>query len=41
MPIKVYYNEDDQLKQVKKDMIADNSEFKKFRVVENLDDRVM
>lgn len=41
VPIKIYYNPDDALKQVKKDMIGDSSEFKKFRVVENLDDRVM
>ena len=41
MPIKVFYNEDDKLKQVKQDMIKDNAEFKKFRVVENLNDRIM
>lgn len=41
VPIKVFYNEDDKLKQVKQDMIKDNAEFKKFRVVENLNDRIM
>ncbi len=29
------------MKQVKQDLIGDHSEFKKFRVVENLEDRVM
>jgi protein-histidine N-methyltransferase len=41
VPIKVYYNSDDQMKQIKQDMISDHSEFKKFRVVENFEDRVM
>jgi phage terminase large subunit len=41
VPIKVYYNENDALKQVKQDMISDHSEFKKFRVVDNFDERVM
>ena len=41
VPLKVYYNIDDQLKQVKQDLIKDNSEFKKFRVVENFEDKIM
>ena len=41
VPIKVYYNTDDQFIAVKKEMINDNSDFKKFRVVENLEDKVM
>ena len=41
VPLKVYYNVDDQLKQVKQDLIKDNSEFKKFRVVENFEDKIM
>ena len=40
-PLKVYYNVDDPMKQVKQDMIKDRSEFKKFRVVENLEDKIM
>ena len=41
VPLKVYYNEDDPLIKVKKEMINDNADFKKFRVVENLEDKVM
>lgn len=41
VPIRVYYNEDDKLKQVKQEMIKDPSDFKKFRVVDNLHDKVM
>lgn len=41
VPLKVYYHLDDQLKQVKQDMIGDHSEYKKFRVVENFEDRIM
>ena len=41
VPIKVHYNTDDQFIAVKKEMINDNSDFKKFRVVENLEDKVM
>lgn len=41
VPIKVFYNENDTLKSVKKEMINDTAEFKKFRVVENLEDKVM
>lgn len=41
VPIKVYYSDDDKLKQVKQEMIKDASDFKKFRVVENLHDKVM
>jgi len=29
------------MKQVKQDMIKDHSEFKKFRVVENFEDKIM
>lgn len=41
VPIKVFYNENDTLKSVKKEMINDTAEFKKFRVVENFEDKVM
>lgn len=41
VPIRVYYNEDDKMKQVKQDMIKDTSEFKKFRVVDNFNERIM
>ena len=41
VPIKVYYNESDPLKNVKKEMINDSADFKKFRVVENYEDKVM
>lgn len=40
-PIKIYYNPDDKMKQIKQDMIKDASEFKKFRVVDNLNERIM
>lgn len=40
-PLKIYYNVDDSLKGVKQEMINDPAEFKKFRVVENLEDKVM
>ena len=40
-PIKIYYNPDDKMKQIKQDMIKDHSEFKKFRVVDNLNERIM
>ena len=41
VPIKVYYNESDPLKIVKKEMINDSADFKKLSVVENYDDKVM
>jgi hypothetical protein len=41
VPIKVHYNIDDKMKQVKQDMIKDNSDFKKFRVVDNFNERIM
>lgn len=41
VPLRVHYSPDDTLKQIKQDMIKDRSEFKKFRVVENLEDRIM
>ena len=41
VPIKVYYNEDDTLVNVKKEMIADPADFKKFRVVEGLEEKIM
>ena len=40
-PLRVYYNEDDAFKAVKMDMIGDKSNYKKFRVVEHFDERVM
>ena len=40
-PIRIYYNSDDKMKQIKQDMIKDHSEFKKFRVVDNLNERIM
>jgi len=41
VPIRIYYNPDDKMKQVKQDMIKDTAEFKKFRVVDNFNERVM
>ena len=41
VPIKVFYNLDDKMKQVKQDMLKDTSDFKKFRVVDNFNERVM
>lgn len=41
IPIKVYYNPDDQYVKVKKEMINDHMEYKKFRVVENFEERIM
>lgn len=41
VPIKVRYNEEDSLISVKKEMINDPTDFKKFRVVDNLEDKVM
>ena len=41
VPIKVYYNTDDTMIEVKKELINDQADFKKFRVVENFEERVM
>lgn len=41
VPIKVYFNEDDQYLKMKKDMLSETLSFRKFRVVENLEDRIM
>lgn len=41
VPIKVYYNDDDQYLQMKKEMVPEKANFRKFRVVENLEDRIM
>jgi len=41
VPIKVYFNDDDKYLQMKKDMLSENIQSRKFRVVENLDDRIM
>lgn len=41
VPLKVYYNPDDSMKQVKQDMIKDHSDFKKFRVVETFEEKIM
>ncbi len=41
VPLKVYYHPDDSMKQVKQDLIGDHSEYKKFRVVENFEDKIM
>jgi histone-lysine N-methyltransferase SETD3 len=40
-PFKVYYNTDDEFIHVKKEMIGDTNDFKKFRVVANFEDRIM
>lgn len=41
VPIRIFYNPDDKLKQVKQDMIKDTAEYKKFRVVETFNERIM
>jgi histone-lysine N-methyltransferase SETD3 len=41
VPIKIYYPETDDHKSMKKEMINDNSEFKKFRVSSNFNDNIM
>jgi len=41
VPIEVYYNSTDKLLSFKKEMIKDNSEYKKFRVSENLRESTM
>lgn len=40
-PFKVYYDENDKVVELKKEMIKDDSEFKKFRVVANLEEKIM
>jgi len=40
-PFKIYYDEDDTTIKMKKDLIGDEADFKKFRVVANLEERVM
>lgn len=41
VPIKVFYNEDDKMKQVKQEMLKDTTDVKKFRVVDNFNEKVM
>jgi histone-lysine N-methyltransferase SETD3 len=41
VPIKVYYPESDDKKEMKKEMIHDNSDFKKFRVTDNFNENIM
>lgn len=41
VPIEVYYNPADKLVAFKKEMIKDSSDFKKFRVSENLWENTM
>lgn len=41
VPIEVYYNPADKLVGFKKEMIKDSSDFKKFRVSENLRENTM
>ena len=41
IPLKIYYSANDQFKKMKQDMIADTSEFKKFRVQESLNENIM
>ena len=41
VPLKVYYRPDDTMVQMKKDMIGEQYDYRKFRVVENLEERVM
>jgi histone-lysine N-methyltransferase SETD3 len=40
-PFKIYYNDDEKFLQVKKELIGDSADFKKFRVVANLEERIM
>jgi histone-lysine N-methyltransferase SETD3 len=40
-PLKVYFNENDPMMQVKKDMIKEQADFRKFRLVENFEEKVM
>ena len=41
MPIKIYYPESDDKKEMKREMINDASEFKKFRVTDNFNENIM
>jgi histone-lysine N-methyltransferase SETD3 len=41
VPVRVYYNDEDPHKENKKQMLSDKSSFRKFRVVDNFEDRVM
>ena len=41
VPIKIYYPESDDKKDMKKEMINDLSEFKKFRVTDSFNDNIM
>ena len=41
VPIKVYYPESDDKKEMKKEMINDHSDFKKFRVTDNFNENIM
>lgn len=41
VPIKVYYNADDPMKEMKQEMISDGAEFKKFRVLDDLNEKIM
>ena len=40
-PFKIHYNPNDQYEQVKKEMIADSSSSKKFRVTANFEDKII
>jgi histone-lysine N-methyltransferase SETD3 len=40
-PFKIYYEEDDKFVEQKKEMIKDDAEFKKFRVVANFEEKIM
>jgi histone-lysine N-methyltransferase SETD3 len=40
-PFKIFYNPEDKMKQIKQDMIKTQAEFMKFRVVDNLNERIM
>lgn len=40
-PFKIYYNEGDQYEKVKKEMINDQANFKKFRITANFEDKVI
>ena len=41
VPLKVFYNKDDPCIHIKKEIINDSSDYKKFRVMESLTERVM
>jgi histone-lysine N-methyltransferase SETD3 len=41
VPIKIFYPESDDKKEMKKEMINDASEFKKFRVTDNFNENIM